>query len=91
MYCYGGDAMDTRRMTWEEMVEEYPDKWVVISNPVMDGDHPDILEGDVVAVLNDDEVEDYELSHIGQGLKYQRTTESGWNGIFYADFSIKAV
>ena len=45
----------------------------------------------MVAVLNDDEIEEYELSHIGQGLKYLRTTESGWNGIFYADFSIKAV
>ena len=83
--------MDKKRMTWDEMVEKYPDKWVVISDPVMDGDHPDVLEGDVVAVLNDDEIEEYELSHIGQGLKYHRTTESGWNGIFYADFSIKAV
>lgn len=83
--------MINERLTWEQIVEKYPDKWVALSNVITDGEHPDILEGDVVAVLSDDEIEDYELSHIGQGLQYQRTTESGWNGIFYADFSIKAV
>lgn len=39
-------------MTWEQMVENYPDMWVAILNPVMDGDHPDILEGDVVDVIH---------------------------------------
>ncbi|MBQ7507151.1 MAG: hypothetical protein IJT05_07475 [Lachnospiraceae bacterium] len=77
-----------QRMTWEQMVEAYPDKWVAIRNPIMDGEHPDILEGDVVTVLSDDEISEYEASHQDQNLTYCRTTESGWNGMFYADFSI---
>ena len=76
------------RMKWDQMVEQYPDMWVVIANPVMDGDHPDIMEGDVVDVVSDDEIGDYRLSHMSQNYEYRRTTESGWNGMFYADFSI---
>ncbi len=83
--------MITRRMTWDQMVKEYPDMWVAIANPVFDGDHPDILEGDVVAVASDDDIGDVKAEHRGEGLRYRRTTESGWNGIFYADFSIKTV
>ena len=83
--------MEKKRMTWDEMVEKYPDKWVVISDPLMDGDHPDVLEGDVVAVVDDDELSDYEDKHVKENYIYRRTTESGWNGIFYADFSIKVV
>ena len=75
------------RMTWDQMVERYPDRWVAVANPVFDGNHPDILEGDVVAVLTDDEISAYELAHQGENLIYDRTTESGWNGIFYADFN----
>ena len=44
--------MDKRRMTWEQIVEKYPEKWVALSNVKTDGDHPYILEGDVVAVLS---------------------------------------
>ncbi len=40
-------GIDMRRMTWNQMVEAYPNMWVAIRNPIMDGDHPDILEGDV--------------------------------------------
>ena len=29
------------RMTWDEMVEKYPDRWVVVKDAVMDG--PDVL------------------------------------------------
>ena len=79
------------RMTWDQMVERYPDRWVAVANPVFDGNHPDILGGDVVAVLTDDEINDYELAHQGQGLRFERTTESDWNGIFYADFKIRTV
>ena len=79
------------RMTWDQIVETYPDRWVAIINPVMDGDHPDILEGDVIAVLRDDEISRFKSEHRGEGLEYRRTTESGWNGIFYADFSVTTV
>ena len=77
------------RMTWDQMVERYPDRWVAVANPIFDGNHPDILEGDVVDVLTDDEISAYEVSHHGQNLRYRRTTESGWSGMFYADFAIR--
>ena len=80
-----------KKMTWDQMVEEYPDRWVAVANPVFDGDHPDIIEGEVGDVLTDDEINEYELSHQGQGLRFERTTESGWNGMFYADFKIRTV
>ena len=83
--------MTATRMTWDEMVNAYPDMWVVIANPIMDGEAPDILEGDVVDVVSDDDIGDYKESHRNQGLKYRRTTESGWNGMFYEDFSIKTI
>ena len=83
--------MKSVRMTWDQMVKEYPDMWVAIANPVFDGNHPDILEGDVVDVISDDDISEYEVSHHGQGLTFCRTTESGWNGMFYADFSITTV
>ncbi len=83
--------MSNKRMSWDEMVKDYPDKWVAIANPVMDGNAPDILEGDVVAVISDEEIGNYKDLHRNQGLKYRRTTESGWNGMFYADFSITTV
>ena len=79
------------RMTWDQMVERYPDRWVAVANPVFDGNHPDILEGDVVAVLTDDEVSQYKADHSEQNIIYDRTTSSGWSGIFYADFSITTV
>ncbi|MBR5969206.1 MAG: hypothetical protein IK016_02540 [Lachnospiraceae bacterium] len=83
--------MTVTRMSWEDMVRTYPDMWVVVANPVMDGDAPDILEGDVVAVVSDDDIGDYKDSHRNCGYKYRRTTDSGWNGMIYADFSITTV
>ena len=83
--------MTTNRMTWDDMVKTYPDMWVAVANPIMDGDAPDILEGDIVAAVSDDDIGDYKNAHRNQGLKYRRTTESGWNGMFYADFSITTV
>ncbi len=81
-------SMSYNHMTWDEMVEKYPDMWVAIANPVMDGDHPDILEGDVVDVIHDDDIGDYETSHRNMGLKFRRTTEGEFGGIISAGFSI---
>ena len=83
--------MTANKMTWDDMVRMYPDMWVVVANPVMDGEAPDILEGEVVAAVSDDDIGEYKDSHRNQGFKYRRTTESGWNGMYYADFSITTV
>ena len=76
------------RMTWNEVTKVYPDKWVAVANPVMDGDSPDKLEGDIVAVMNDDEIDSYELSHYDKGYKYRRTTEGFFNGITGSSITI---
>ena len=62
-------------MIWNEITKAYPDKWVAVANLIMDGDSPDILEGDIVAVKNDDDIDSYELNHHDKGYKYRRTTE----------------
>ncbi len=80
--------MTAIRMTWSEMVEKYPDKWVVVDNPIMDGDSPDIIEGDVVAVVDDDKIDNYEIDNLDKGYIYRRTTEGFCNGITGSSITI---
>ena len=68
-----------RRMTWDEMVEKYPDQWVVVKDAEMSG--PDVLSGILVAVKSDDEIGPYEIQNLGRGYKFRRTTEGFLNGI----------
>ena len=80
--------MISLRITWNEITKAYPDKWVAVANLIMDGDSPDILEGDIVAVKNDDDIDSYELNHHGKGYKYRRTTEGFFNGITGSSITI---
>ncbi len=72
-------AQQEKRMTWDEMVTAYPDKWVVVKDAKMDG--PDILSGVLVDVQTDDMIDQYELDNWGKGYECRRTTEGFWNGI----------
>lgn len=74
------------RMTWEELVKQYPDQWVVLSNPLKDGE--DILSAVLVDVKSDDEIDKYEMDHLDKGYEYWRTTEGEFYGVIDADFSI---
>lgn len=76
-------------ITWDEMIKRYPNMWVVIKNPVMDG--PDVIEGEIVTALNDDEICDYEDLHDNDGFIFRRTTEDDWNGTIRTDFVIETV
>ena len=71
--------MTETKMSWDEMVEKYPNQWVVVKDATMDG--PDVLSGTLVAVKNDDEIGKYEVDHLDMGYKFRRTTEGFWNGI----------
>lgn len=71
--------MASERMTWEEMVNTYPDVWVAIRNPEKDG--PNIISGEIHAIITDEDICDYEDAHFGEGLVFRRTTEDDWNGI----------
>ena len=74
------------RMTMEEMIDQYPDRWVAIKDAERDG--PNILSGIVYAVLSDDEICDYEEDHLQDGLIYRRTTEGDFGVTIDADFII---
>lgn len=72
------------RLTWEEIVERYPDRWVGLRDCVMDG--ADIVSAVVECVCTDDEQDakicEYARAKIG--LTWDRTTEVGgvylqWN------------
>ncbi|MBO6113012.1 MAG: hypothetical protein J6P45_08200 [Lachnospiraceae bacterium] len=78
--------MPERRMTWEEMVDRYPERWVAIRDAKMDG--ADIVSGIVEAVLTDDEVGDY-MDQAAPELLFERTTEGNWYGPISAEFSIR--
>ena len=76
----------TEHLTWEEMVKEYPDKWVVIKDAVMDG--ADIVSGTIVDVKSDDDIIPFRTKNQKKGYRFYRTTEGGFYGIIDADFSI---
>lgn len=66
------------RMTWDEMVEKYPDKWVVLTDVKFEDEgHADVESAVVVQVLSDDEESIVHLRNDSQGINYlyRRTTE----------------
>ena len=76
----------SNRLSWEEMVSRYPDRWVVLKDTVKNG--PDVLSGVLVAVKSDDEIIAYENSNQGSGYEFWRTTEGEFYGIIDSDLSI---
>lgn len=75
-----------KRMTWNEMVKEYPDKWVVVDDAEKSG--PDVISGILVAVKTDDEIGDYQADNFRKGYDFVRTTEGAFNGITGSDIVI---
>ena len=75
-----------KRMSWDEMVKEYPDRWVVIKDAEMDG--PDIISGIIVTVKSDDDIMRFRIDNQKKGYKFYRTSEGDFYGITDADISI---
>ena len=63
-----------KRMTWDDIVKQYPDKWVALSS--YNGWGPDVDDGIIEVVLSDDEYPDYRVAHIDDGWFYKRTTDN---------------
>lgn len=80
-----GDFMG-ERMTWLEMVEKYPDRWVAVKDAQKDG--PDIVSGVLVAVKSDDEIALFRVENHGKGYIFRRTTEGAFNGVTGSDIVI---
>lgn len=74
------------RMKWDEMVQQYPDKWVVVKDAEKSG--PDVLSGILVAVVCDDDIGDYMANNFRKGYDFARTTEGAFNGITGSDIVI---
>ena len=74
------------RMTWNEMVQRYPDQWVVVKDAEKDGS--DVLSGILVAVVSDDDIGDYQADNFRKGYDFVRTTEGAFNGITGSDIVI---
>lgn len=69
------DLIETsKRMTWDEMVLQYPDKWVVLKNVFFSG--PDIDSAEIVCVKDDADILDYQDEHLDDDLTFRRTTEA---------------
>lgn len=54
------------RLTWDEMVAKYPDKHVIIEDYISER-NADIVEGTVIGVYNDDEVDAAYLKFLKEG------------------------
>ena len=67
------------RMTWAEMVEKYPDKWVALKDVEWDG--ADVGSAVLVAALSNDEFIDFEVAHLNEDYDYVRTTEGNFGGL----------
>lgn len=74
-------------VTWKYMVEHYPNMWIAIKDPQMDG--PDIVSGIISAVITDDEIIDYEDKHRKEGLTFRRTKGGVSNGPIRANFIVE--
>ena len=66
------------RISWDDMVKEYPNLWVAVKDAEMDG--ADIVSGEVVAAQSDEEMREFRIKHRGAGFVFRRTSECGFNG-----------
>ena len=74
------------RMSWDDMVSAFPERWVVLRDTEKDG--PDVLSGILVAVKTDDEIIPYEEANLRKGYEFWRTTEGDFYGLVDSNLSI---
>lgn len=80
------NKIDNKFYTWEQLVEKYPDKWVVVENAELTKGGF-IKAGELIAVGESAEIDDFvvECYNAGRKIDYQRTTDSGSVGVLYVD------
>lgn len=68
-------------MTWKEMKERYPSKWVMVETT--EGTMPNIKAGIVRYVADDNEIDDIWVKCLDEGLNYdkKRTKMEAFSGI----------
>lgn len=75
------------RLTWDQMVEKYPDKWLALDNCKYDKDDGiTIIEADILKKFDTDaEYENFRLDNFGKGYEYRYTTEPVISGVTYGE------
>ena len=73
---------DEKFYTWNELIDKFPDKWVIVENPELT-DAGFIRSGKLIGVCDDTEIDDFVIScyRENRNISYERTTEEGGVGI----------
>lgn len=77
------------RLTYKQMVEKYPDRWLVLSDcKYYKDDGVTIIEATICRVFNTDaEYDDFRVDNIEKGYEYRFTftTEPVMSGVTYGE------
>lgn len=76
------------RLTWEQMVQKYPDKWLALYNCRYYDDLSEatIVEATIFKVFHtEEEYEKFLIDNIGRGYRYRYTTEPVISGVTYGE------
>lgn len=80
----------SERLTWEQIVDNYPNKWVALTDcEYTDKDGVNIESAVVIASLYGKEYDKFRINNFGKGYKYRCTSEELTSGVTYGDESIK--
>ena len=73
---------DDKFYTWNELIDKFPDKWVIVENPELT-DAGFIRSGKLIGVCDDTEIDDFVIScyRENRNISYERTTEESGVGI----------
>ncbi len=67
------------RLTWEEIVKKYPERWVVLDDVKNDG--ATIISGVVVNVCSDEDIDSYFFDTVKSGKRYTKRRTSEMRGM----------
>lgn len=75
-------VIDKKFYTWNELVEKFPDKWIVVENAELT-DAGFIESGKLIGVCDDKEIDEFVVScyQNNKNISYERTTEGSGVGI----------
>lgn len=77
------------RLTWNQMIEKYPDKWLALCNcKYYKDDGVTIIEADIYKTFNtDEEYEDFRIDNMEKEYEYRFTftTEPVTSGVTYGE------
>lgn len=76
-----------KRLTWEEVVDIFPDLWVALKDCRMSG--IDVEDGILVDVIADKDVKGYMKQHFDENIFIDRTTESCVVGYIHGEIKEK--